>query len=195
MVLTTSEKPMLSAQCVAKHLDLAGKTEIPVGVGRELPAYSKRGSVCGIPGLVGFALENVCKEVDLPTLKEDGLEEMVKMIMESGRKDWVYIAVGGQTTIKALLEEYPGAAAHIDTLIIMGGNWCAHFDPYPGVTAPTDETNIGCDPAAANFVVDGSKNPIKNVSISIHHFLSRQLVWLRLLSVGCLHFFFRFVTP
>lgn len=45
----------------------------------------------------------------------------------------------------------------------MAGNWCAEFEPYPDVLAPTDETNIGCDPAAANYVLDGAKSPIKNV--------------------------------
>jgi hypothetical protein len=43
------------------------------------------------------------------------------------------------------------------------GNWCAGFEPYPGVMAPTDETNIGCDPVAANFVLDTTNIVFKNV--------------------------------
>jgi hypothetical protein len=62
-----------------------------------------------------------------------------------------------------MIEQYPDAAAAIGTLIVMAGNWCAGFEPYPNVMAPTDETNIGCDPAAANIVLDGSVSPIRNV--------------------------------
>lgn len=45
----------------------------------------------------------------------------------------------------------------------MGGNWCADFEPYPDVMAPTDETNIGCDPAAANAVLSSDLSSIPNV--------------------------------
>jgi inosine-uridine nucleoside N-ribohydrolase len=82
--------------------------------------------------------------------------------MKSDRNDWWYLAIGGQTTLKTLTEKYPEAAKKIETIVIEGGNWCGGFDPYPDVTAPTDETNISCDIGAANFVVS-SKNPIKNI--------------------------------
>jgi Inosine-uridine preferring nucleoside hydrolase len=62
-----------------------------------------------------------------------------------------------------LIDKYPGAAAKIDTLVVMGGNFCVGYEPYPDVMAPTDETNIACDPASANFVLDGAKNPITNI--------------------------------
>ena len=74
-----------------------------------------------------------------------------------------YLVVGGQTSLRDLITNYAEAAAKIDTLIVMAGNWCSDFEPYPDVLAPTDETNIGCDPAAANYVLDGSKSPIRNV--------------------------------
>lgn len=161
-VITTSENVTLSAKCVAKHLDLAGRSDIPVGIGTPFPAYADRGSVCGIPGLVGFALESECADVTLP-FDYDGLSSMAQMIMDSGRDDWWYIVVGGQSTVRSLIEMYPEAAAKIDTLIVMAGNFCADFEPYPFVLAPTDETNIGCDPAAANFVLDGNVSPFNTV--------------------------------
>jgi len=37
------------------------------------------------------------------------------------------------------------------------------FEPYPDVAAPTDETNIACDPVAANFVLDGRTSPFDNI--------------------------------
>ena len=121
MVITTSEQPELTAKCVWQHIQLSELDyEIPVAVGKELPPYEARASVCGIPGLVGFALEAECTDVDADVI-DDGLPAMAKMIMESDRDDWWYIVIGGQTTLKALVVEYPEAAAKIDTVIIMGG--------------------------------------------------------------------------
>jgi inosine-uridine nucleoside N-ribohydrolase len=162
LVITTAENPELSAKCVAKHLDLSGKSDVPTAIGSKLPPYAERGSVCAIEGLIGFALESECLDVDLPLI-DNGVEYMANMILESGLDDWWYIAVGGQTSLKSLIENYPEAASKIDTLIIMGGNWCSDFEPYPDVMAPTDETNIGCDPAAANYVLDGNNNQFTNV--------------------------------
>jgi inosine-uridine nucleoside N-ribohydrolase len=113
-VITTSEQPDLSAKCVAAHLDLAGKaSSIPVGAGRTYPPYEERASVCGIPGLVGFALEAECVNVTLP-YDDDGLAKMAELIMASDRDDWWYIVVGGQTSVRALIEDYPEAAAKIE---------------------------------------------------------------------------------
>jgi inosine-uridine nucleoside N-ribohydrolase len=123
-IVTTSEVPDLSAKCVTKQLEMSGRSDIPVGQGAFFPAYDQRGGVCGIPGLVGFALEGACKDVDLP-YDEDGIAAVAKMIVDSGRSDWWYIVVGGQSSVKILIEEYPEAAAMINTLVIMGGNWCS----------------------------------------------------------------------
>jgi hypothetical protein len=44
---------------------------------------------------------------------------------------------------------------------------CSHhtigFDPYPDVSAPTDETNIACDIGAANFVQDMTVSPFDRI--------------------------------
>jgi inosine-uridine nucleoside N-ribohydrolase len=124
LVITTSENPTLSGKCVAKHLNIAEVSDLPVLIGSTFPPYEERGSVCGIPGLVGFSLEDECSDVELP-LVTNGLETMVEMIRASGRDDWLYIVVGGQTTLKDMIEQYPDAAAAIGTLIVMAGNWCA----------------------------------------------------------------------
>lgn len=147
---------------MAKHLDLAGRSDIPVGAGQNFPPYNQRGGVCAVPGLVGFALESVCSDVDLP-IHENGTEAMAKMIMESGRNDWWYIVVTGQSTLKALIDSYPLAASKIDTLIVMGGDWCSGFEPYPDVLSPVDETNIACDPTAANHILDASISPFSHI--------------------------------
>jgi inosine-uridine nucleoside N-ribohydrolase len=161
-VLATSEDSALSAGCITGHLDLAQRLDVPVGVGAPFPDYSVRGGVCAIPGLIGFALEGICGSSTLP-YDDDGIAAVAKMIMDSDRDDWWYLVVGGQSSVKVLVEMYPEAAAKIETLIVMGGNFCADFQPYPDVDAPTDETNVSCDPGAANFVLDQTNVSFKNI--------------------------------
>ena len=162
-VLTTSEQPDLSARCVAKHVDLAGK-QIRVGSGEAFPDYTLRGGVCAIPGLVGFTLEAECQEVTIP-YDHDGVGALAELLEASDRSDWIYIVVGGQTSLKSLMRDYSVAAGKISTIIVMGGNWCADFEPFPGDLAPTDELNISCDPAAANFVLDKSNHCSANYEV------------------------------
>jgi inosine-uridine nucleoside N-ribohydrolase len=163
-VVTTSVDTDLSSKCVAKHLDLAGRSDIPVLSGAPLPAESERGGVCALTEFVGFALKEECQDVTLP-FEENGVEALAKMLEESGRDDWWYIVVGGQTSLKELVELYPSAAARIDTVIMMGSNFCDGIEPYPGVFAPVVETNVACDPAAANFNL-ATTAPFKNIYIT-----------------------------
>ena len=161
-VITTSENPDLSAKCVTKHLDLSNHGQIAVGVGTPFPDYSLRGGICAIPDLIGFALEAECQNVTLP-YSDTGIEDVAALLMESNRTDWWYIVVGGQSSLRTLVEEYPEAMKKVDTLMVMGGNWCGGYEPYPDVLAPTDETNIACDPAAANVVLNNDVVKFKNV--------------------------------
>lgn len=144
VILTTSEQPDLSAICVSAQLFKSEVDGIPVGMGETLPPYEDRGGVCAVPGLLGFGMEPECREVYETTEEagviEDGVAYAAGLIEESDRADWWYVLVGGQTSLKRLIEEYPEAASKIETLIIMAGNWCSGFDPYPDVSAPTDET-------------------------------------------------------
>ncbi|CAB9519814.1 inosine-uridine preferring nucleoside hydrolase [Seminavis robusta] len=163
LVLSTSEQPSLSAKCMAAQLELSERPDIEVAVGSSFPPHEERGSVCAIQGLMGFAMEPECEKYDGKPPIENGIEYMAQMIIDSGRDDWWYLVVGGQSSLRALIEQYPEAAEKISTLVIMAGNFCADFEPYPGVMAPTDETNIGCDPAAANFVLDANNVQFDNV--------------------------------
>lgn len=121
LVLATSDRPELSATCIAAHLELSGHSEIEVAVGSPFPDYSERGSVCAIEGILGFAMEPECNAyTGLPPI-ENGVEYMANMIMDSGRDDWWYLVVGGQSSLRALIETYPEAAAKVDTVIVMAG--------------------------------------------------------------------------
>ena len=160
LILTTSEEPEWSANCVTEQIarsDLG--FAIPVAIGETLPHYSERGTVCGVPGLVGFALKEHCAEhpsQHLPPPISDGVEHAAAMLMESNRNDWTYIAIGGQTSLQKLIRDYPEALSNIRNLVVMGGNWCVGFEAYPDVPTPTAETNIGCDMAAANFILEAA---------------------------------------
>lgn len=156
LILTTSEEPEWSANCVSEQISRSDLGfDIPVAIGETLPPYSERGAVCGIPGLVGFALKETCAEAnkDLPTPIPNGVEYAAEMLIRSDRTDWTYIAVGGQTSLQKLIQDFPEAMSKIENLVVMGGNWCTGFDAYPDVPTPTAETNIGCDMNAANFVL------------------------------------------
>jgi Inosine-uridine preferring nucleoside hydrolase len=133
LIVATSEKPDLSAKCIAAQLAQSERSDIDVAVGKSFPPYEERGSVCAIEGLMGFAMEPECLAYDGKPLIENGLDYMATMIIDSDRDDWWYIVVGGQSSLKALIQQYPEAATKIDTLIVMAGNFCGGFEPYPGV--------------------------------------------------------------
>ena len=159
LILTTAEEPEWSANCVSEQISRSELDfDVPVAIGETLPPYSERGSVCGIPGLIGFALYDTCAELDpkLPKPIPNGVEYAASMILESDRSDWTYIAIGGQTSLQKLIRDYPDAISKMENLVVMGGNWCTGFDAYPDVPTPTAETNIGCDMGAANFVVEAA---------------------------------------
>ena len=92
----------------------------------------------------------------MPPHIPNGVEYSAQILMESDRTDWTYIAVGGQTSLQKLIQNHPEAISKIKNLVVMGGNWCTGFDAYPDVPTPTAETNIGCDMAAANFVLEAA---------------------------------------
>ena len=166
MILTTSEEPDLSAKCVYEQVRRSELNfDIPIAIGETLPPYSERGAVCGVPGFIGFALKDTCKDVVVPDddqpIIQNGVEYMATMLLESNRNDWTYIVIGGQTSLQKLTRNHPDAMSKIKTLVIMGGNWCTGFDAYPGVPTPTAETNISCDMKAANFVLESAANIVE----------------------------------
>lgn len=159
LILTTAEEPEWSANCVSEQIarsDLG--FDVPVAIGETLPPYSERGAVCGIPGLIGFAMYETCAKPnpENPPPIPNGVQHAAKLLEDSDRSDWTYIAVGGQTSLQKLIRDYPDVLSKIKTLVVMGGNFCTGFDAYPDVPSPTAETNIGCDMAAANFVLEAA---------------------------------------
>jgi inosine-uridine nucleoside N-ribohydrolase len=125
LIMGTSNQPDLSAICIAAQLNMSGISDIPVVIGEKLPPYEDRGGMCAIPGIMGFGIESACKKVYNSTHEagviQDGVEYAAKLIEDSGKNDWWYLVVGGQTSLKRLILEFPEAASKIDTLVVMGG--------------------------------------------------------------------------
>ncbi len=86
------------------------------------------------------------------------------MIMESGIDNWWYLVIGGWSSLKSFIKLYPDTATKIDSMVVMGGNGCGGCEPYPtSVMAPTDKTDIGCNPAVANYNLDCNNIKFKYV--------------------------------
>ena len=151
-VIASGEYPDRGAQCAAQHLTLANRGDVPVGAGPIYPDKAERGDVCRAN--LGFSLGARCDEGPQEDFDVDGVAAVAELLNDSESDDWWYIVLGGQTTLKALIDDYPEAASKISTLVVMGGNWCAGFNPYPNATAPLDETNIACDPSSANAILN-----------------------------------------
>lgn len=108
LILTTSEEPEWSANCVSEQISRSDLDfDVPVAIGETLPPYSERGTVCGIPGLIGFALYDTCAKANpkLPKPIPNGVEYAASMMIESDRSDWTYIAIGGQTSLQKLIRD------------------------------------------------------------------------------------------
>ena len=73
LIIATSENPELSAKCMAAQLELSEKSNVPVAIGSSFPPYEERGSVCAIPGILGFAMEPQCQEYN-GTLIDNGVD-------------------------------------------------------------------------------------------------------------------------
>jgi inosine-uridine nucleoside N-ribohydrolase len=175
-IVTTSDNPFVAAQCVARHWSLSGTDlAIPILAGSRYPTYTERGGKCAVPGSLPVPLLSECQlpsstqssfnssnvtTSDFSTNSNNNVsliqDALVDMLMSSDRDDWVYIVSAGQTTLRDLIERYPGAASKIQSLVIQGGQFC-------NVGGAEDTTQVSCDPRAANTVLDASHNPIANI--------------------------------
>lgn len=170
-VVATSMDPQTSALCMAQHLEMAGRSNVEVIVGEDI-----HGLGVGIwkdDALVGFPLREKCLD-ELFTESDDdldaimstlgSLDDLAEMMDDSERNDWVYISLGGMTSLATLTKEYPEATGKIEDLIVMAANICSDLEIYPFVRAPAQETNAAADPEAANFIFS-QDGPGKNFYI------------------------------
>lgn len=142
--------PFTSALCMAQHLLLAGRQDVKVIAGKDIHD-SPRAGIWQVEDLVGFPLREKCEsglnieEVGVNFIDAESigdLEDLKTLLAESDRDDWVYITLGGMTTIAALTKQYPDEAAKIQDMIVMGTNICDEKEIYTDFMAPVQETNV-----------------------------------------------------
>lgn len=192
MILITAENMTLPAKCVAKHLDQAGRFgDIPVGLGSILPLYYEEATSeclwhswsCWL--CLGEWMHWI---LTCHWWKTVSLLSMIWFLHLIATTGGTLPSEAKRHCVISFKQQYPKAAAKLDTLVVMGGNWCAGFNPYPGVTVPTgtllwnkipmlllfyslhmiyysltDEMNIGCDPMAANDVLESDTTPFTKI--------------------------------
>lgn len=152
--VATSMDPFTSALCMAQHLLQAGRTDVEVIAGKDIHDAPFRAGIWVPEELVGLPLREKCESADTTEITSPGeMQDLAQMLKESERDDWVYISLCGMTTVAALTEEYPEAATKVKDLVVMGTNICDEMVIYvPDIMAPVQETNVACDPTAANMV-------------------------------------------
>ena len=125
-------------------LELIGRNDIPVCLGKDKPLYSKLSiadSVHGRSGLDGVTLPNIQKE---PVKKDCSTFIHDLVLSQDTLVD--LIVTGPQTNIAQYLLDYPEDKPHIHQILSMGGS------AFSGNWSPYAEFNIWQDPEAADIV-------------------------------------------
>jgi pyrimidine-specific ribonucleoside hydrolase len=127
-------------------LHLAGRADIPVAAGARdslvYPQPERAGHVHGAAGLGGVELPASPAAVD----PRPAVVALADLLMRSPSPVTV-AAIGPLTNIALLLAVYPGAAARIDRLVLMGGS-----AGRGGNVTGAAEFNVWADPEAAQAV-------------------------------------------
>jgi len=144
MVVTTSGDAAFRARVAAKQLRLSGRADIPVGIGVSLPRLHPR------EPLQAFAADE-----DLSAHRggwhADGPAAAARMIMTSGREDWVIVVLGPSSSVAAMLKVEP-AVAQRARVTVMGASVCGGVRLPWNATTPRAATNERQDVAAARAV-------------------------------------------
>eukprot|EP00536_Pseudo-nitzschia_multiseries_P006153 jgi/Psemu1/286270/fgenesh1_pg.128_\ len=148
LIVTTSERPDWSASCVAHQIQrssslLSSSSSLSLGNNNN----NNNNHNIRIPVV---AIDGTSTSTGAIAILPDGVRHAAAMIEASDRTDWVYIVVGGQSSLEALIR-YDNSEEHndeghdnghghdndqgqghskgsilakIEHLVIMGGNWC-----------------------------------------------------------------------
>ena len=138
LVTTVSGDPIYRARLAAKLLEIAGRTDIPIGIGisrSDAPSYQADWvgdySLSDYPG----------------TVYEDGVRALVDIIMASAEPVTV-VAIGPLSNIDAALRLEPRIAERARFVGMQGSIRCG----WNGSETVVAEYNVSCDPAAARAV-------------------------------------------
>ena len=127
-------------------LELAGRTDVEVAIGREVPLVRPLETTPETHGPTGTGYAELP-----PPSREISQRHGVEVIVEAARArpgELTLVTLGPLTNVAVALEREPGLPGLLRRLVIMGGAYGA-----PGNTTPTTEWNVHCDPDAARIVV------------------------------------------
>lgn len=163
-VITSGDYSDLGSSCVGKYLGVTERLDIRVGEGEatRLNAILNEGNQT-ISTNVTNTLNEFCNE-DGPKAEvdKDGVVEVASMLERSDRDDWVYLLVGGASTLKTLIQNHPVAASKLSTLVVMTGDWC-EYKKYPKMDVKSDAETDRAGSDEMNFVLNSEKSPFELV--------------------------------
>jgi purine nucleosidase len=126
-------------------LALAGRTDVEVAIGREVPLVRPLETTPETHGPTGIGYAELPAS-DRSTSDRHGVD----LIVEEARRrpgEITLVALGPLTNVAVALEREPALPRLLRGLVIMGGAF-----GVPGNTTPTTEWNLHCDPEAARLV-------------------------------------------
>jgi purine nucleosidase len=126
-------------------LELAGRTDVPVVLGREQPLVKPLETTPETHGPRGIGY------AELPTaaraLEADDAPDRIVALARSRPGEIVLVTLGPLTNLAVALEREPSLPSLLRDWVLMGGAY-----RVPGNTTPTSEWNIHVDPDAARAV-------------------------------------------
>jgi inosine-uridine nucleoside N-ribohydrolase len=149
LVTTTNGRQQYRGDLIAKFLTLAGRTEVPIGLG----AGKQTGHGGQAPWLKGFDRKSYTGRIEA---------EGVKLLVETVKRspgDITIIAIGPLQTLAAALKLDPTIAARAHLVGMQG----SVFRGYGGSAKADAEYNVKTDAAAANAVLSA---PWKSIMIT-----------------------------
>jgi pyrimidine-specific ribonucleoside hydrolase len=128
-----------------KILELAGRTDIPVGRGEAAPLVGEALTAKNVHGENGIG--NVILPEPKAKLYEGGALRLLADTLEASSEPVTLIPVGPLTNVALFLKVHPELRPKIREIVSMGGTAAA-----PGTVRPTVSFNILNDPEAASIV-------------------------------------------
>lgn len=159
-----------AADNACRILDLAGASQdIPIVIGANAPLEGEwDGVVANIHGENG--LGNVTLPASPRSVLDMPVEEFLNHMAEKYKGELTLVTLGRLTNIALTLEKYPGFAANIKKLIMMGGTLYHH-----GNVTPVAEANVAGDPVACDRVfVSGMDITVVGLDVTMKTRLKRR---------------------
>ncbi len=141
-------------------LALLGRQDIPVAAGPDQPLIRPLETAPQVHGVSGLDGADLPEPVSAP--RPEGALEFLRSTLAAAPDPVTLIPVGPLTNIALLLRTYPGIAAKIAGISLMGGSMGA------GNWTPAAEFNIWVDPEAARIVFH-SGLPITMHGLDVTH--------------------------